>query len=237
MIYIFLIQGVESEKCPSFSKALENDTPTYVPTDFTLADGLAVSQVGYNAFATAKSLIDKMLVVTENWIALAILRLVELEKCVVEGAGAAGLAAILSGQLDEFRGKKVVLLVGGGNIDTTIFGRCLERGLAAEGRLQRFTVTVYDSPSNGIEHLCKILSDIGVCIKDIMQERAFLRDIHFVEVKVVCETRDYEHDQQMRAVLQENYKNVVFKNSSLGPGTTLYKNMRMMVRYDSVSEA
>ncbi|KAL9698718.1 hypothetical protein quinque_002159 [Culex quinquefasciatus] len=70
-------------------------------------------------------------------IALAILRLVELEKCVVEGAGASGLAAILAGHMDEFKGKRVVLLVCGGNIDTTIFGRCLERGLAAEGRLQR----------------------------------------------------------------------------------------------------
>lgn len=99
-----------------------------------------------------------MLVVKEEWIALAILRLVELEKCVVEGAGAAGLAAILAGQLNEFKDKKyrfytlileivsvkirffyiifrVVLLLCGGNIDTTIFGRCLERGLAAEGRL------------------------------------------------------------------------------------------------------
>lgn len=87
-----------------------------------------------------------MIVVKEEWIALAILRLVELEKCVVEGAGAAGLAAILAGQLDEFHGKKVVLLICGGNIDTTTFGRCLERGLAAEGRLMKFTVTVSDRP-------------------------------------------------------------------------------------------
>jgi threonine dehydratase len=72
----------------------------------TLADGLAVSMVGYNAFATVKPLMDKMIVVKEEWIALAILRLVELEKCVVEGAGAAGLAAILSGHMDEFKGKK-----------------------------------------------------------------------------------------------------------------------------------
>lgn len=62
------------------------------------------------------------------------------------GAGAAGLAAIMAGHLDEFKGKKVVLLVCGGNIDTTTFGRCLERGLAAEGRLMKFTVTVSDRP-------------------------------------------------------------------------------------------
>uniref|UniRef100_A0A1B6D453 Serine racemase n=1 Tax=Clastoptera arizonana TaxID=38151 RepID=A0A1B6D453_9HEMI len=100
------IYGVESDKCPSFSKALELGTPTPVPISSTLADGLAVPLVGYNAFATAKDLIDKMIVVKEEWIAIAILRLVELDKCVVEGAGACGLAAILAGLVDELKGKK-----------------------------------------------------------------------------------------------------------------------------------
>ena len=72
----------------------------------TLADGLAVPVVGYNAFATAAPLIDKMLVVQEEWIALAILRLMEEDKCVVEGAGASALAAILAGLVPELRGKK-----------------------------------------------------------------------------------------------------------------------------------
>lgn len=100
------MQGVESEKCPSFTRALENKAPIYTPNKETLADGLAVPQVGYNAFATTVPLLDKMIVVKEEWIALAILRLVELEKCVVEGAGASGLAAILAGHLDEFKGKR-----------------------------------------------------------------------------------------------------------------------------------
>lgn len=99
-------QGVESEKCPSFTRALENKSPVFVANQETLADGLAVPQVGYNAYATTVPLLDKMIVVKEEWIALAILRLVELEKCVVEGAGAAGLAAILAGHLDEFIGKR-----------------------------------------------------------------------------------------------------------------------------------
>lgn len=72
----------------------------------TLADGLAVPIAGFNAFETAKSLIDKMVIVKEEWIAIAILRLLELEKCVVEGAGACGLAAVLAGQLDELKGKR-----------------------------------------------------------------------------------------------------------------------------------
>lgn len=69
----------------------------------------------------------------------------------------------------------------GGNIDTTIFGRCLERGLAAEGRLLRFVVTTSDSPG-GISDLCQLLASVGVSIKDIMHERAWIKDIHSVEV-------------------------------------------------------
>lgn len=203
------IIGVESEKCPSFTKALENGAPIYTPNKETLADGLAVPQVGYNAFATTVPLLDKMIVVKEEWIALAILRLVELEKCVVEGAGASGLAAILAGHMDEFKGKRVVLLVCGGNIDTTIFGRCLERGLAAEGRLQRFTVRVSDGPG-GVSKLCNLLAELGVSIKDIMHDRAFIRDVHSVEVKVICETRDWNHTKQMRSMLQQTYEDVYF---------------------------
>lgn len=99
-------QGVESERCPSFYKARKADRPTYTRIDSTLADGLAVPKVGYNAFATANPLIDKLVVVKEEWIAIAILKLVENEKCIVEGAGATGLAAILAGQLEELKGKR-----------------------------------------------------------------------------------------------------------------------------------
>jgi threonine dehydratase len=176
-----------------------------------LADGLAVPKVGVNAYATIVPLLDKMIVVKEEWIALAILRMVELEKCVVEGAGAAGLGAILAGHLDEYKGKKVVLLVCGGNIDTTAFGRCLERGMAAEGRLIRFSVTVSDRPG-GISDLCKLISSHGVSIKDIYHERAFLKDVYSVEVKVVAEAADWETSQQLKKKLHEMYDHVIFND-------------------------
>ncbi|KAG5672796.1 hypothetical protein PVAND_002889 [Polypedilum vanderplanki] len=205
------IIGVESNKCPSFSKALENGGPIYTKNHATLADGLAVPKVGVNAYATIVPLLDKMIVVKEEWIALAILRMVELEKCVVEGAGAAGLAAILAGHLDEYKGKKVVLLVCGGNIDTTAFGRCLERGMAAEGRLIRFSVTVSDRPG-GISELCKLIYTYGVSIKDIYHERAFLKDVYSVEVKIVAETADWDTSQQLKKRLHEVYDHVVFND-------------------------
>ncbi|BES90687.1 Threonine dehydratase [Nesidiocoris tenuis] len=204
------IIGVESDRCPSFSKALEQGKPTEVPIYSTLADGLAVPLVGYNAFATAAPLIDKMVVVKEEWIAIAILRLVELEKCVVEGAGASGLAAILAGLLDDLKGKRVVIPLCGGNIDTTILGRCLERGLAVDGRLLKFCVTVSDRPG-GIADLCQLVSRTGVSIKDIMHERAWITsDVFSVQVTVVCETMDKEHTNQLKKVLTESYKSVAF---------------------------
>ncbi|KAK7793991.1 hypothetical protein R5R35_003955 [Gryllus longicercus] len=201
--------GVESERCASFTNAVKANKPVYTPIESTLADGLAVPTVGYNAFATAAPLIDKLIVVKEEWIAIAILRLVELEKCVVEGAGASGLAAILAGHLNEMRGKRVVLLLCGGNIDTTILGRCLERGLAADGRLMKFKVTVSDRPG-GIAELCRLMSSIGVSIKDIVHERAWIKsDIFSVEVKVVCETRDMEHALLLKEKLHQNYQHVL----------------------------
>ncbi|KAL1455467.1 hypothetical protein WDU94_009558 [Cyamophila willieti] len=204
------IYGVESDRCASFSTALKNGKPTPVTVQPTLADGLAVPLVGWNAFVTAAPLIDKMVVVGEEWIAMAILRLVEMEKCVVEGAGASGLAAILSGQCDELVGKRVVLPLCGGNIDTTILGRCIERGLAADGRLVKFSVNLSDRPG-GIAELCTILASVGVSIKDIMHERAWVtRDVFSVKVKVMCETRDMDHVKILKDVIHQNYNIVSF---------------------------
>ncbi|XP_050531524.1 L-threonine ammonia-lyase [Daktulosphaira vitifoliae] len=204
------IIGVESDRFPSFSKALEHGKPVPIEGKSTLADGLAVPMVGYNAFVTAAPLVDKMIVVTEEWISIAILRLVESEKCVVEGAGAIGLAAALSGQMEELAGKKVVLLLCGGNIDTSILGRCLDRGLAIDGRLVKFHATLSDRPG-GIAELCRILATIGVCVKDIIHERAWLSDDVFsVRVKVVCETRDLKHAHLLQEVIKKNYTSSIF---------------------------
>lgn len=204
------IIGVESEACPGFSKSLSSGKPIPVPCLSTLADGLAVGLVGCNAVATGKLYIDKTVLVPEEYIALAILRLIELEKCVVEGAGATGLAAILSGQLNELKGKRVVLVLSGGNIDSAILGRCINRGLAAEGRMVKAKVIVSDRPG-GLADLCKLIASIGVNIKEIFNERAWVAsDIFSLEVKVICETRDYEHSIELQELLKKNYKTCFF---------------------------
>ena len=206
--------SVESDKCPSWQAALDAGQPVATPVGPTLADGLAVPTVGYNAFKTARNLVDRHIIISEDKIALAILRLIEMEKAVVEGAGATALAACLCGAVDELKGKKVVIPLCGGNIDTTVLGRCLERGLAADGRLIKFVVRVDDRP-NGVAELTRIIGGHGVSIKDIYHERAWVsREIFNVDIKCVCETRDAQHAATLRAALEKTYPHIDWRSAT-----------------------
>jgi len=187
------IIGVEPERAASFTAAVAAGKPVQVEIKPTLADGLSVPQVGENAFRIARDLVDKTLLVSEHAIALAILRLLELEKAVVEGAGAAPLAACLAGLVPELKGKNVVLPLSGGNIDTPILGRVLERGLASDGRLFRFTANISDRPG-GLARFAGLIAEAGASIIEIAHDRAFSsEDINTVNVHCVVETRDAGH--------------------------------------------
>ncbi|MFO1497374.1 MAG: threonine ammonia-lyase [Verrucomicrobiota bacterium] len=184
------VLGVEPQRVASFTAALQAGRPVPVETKPTLADGLAVPEVGGNAFELAKGLVEKTVLVSERDIALAILRLIELEKAVVEGAGAAPLAACLAGLLPELKGRNVILPLCGGNIDTTILGRVLERGLAHDGRLCRFSATISDRPG-GLARFAGLIAEEGASILEIEHDRAFASDdITTVVVHCTIETRD-----------------------------------------------
>jgi len=193
------IVGVETHRSASYSAARDAGRPTLATVGATLADGLAVPTVGGRAFEIAQRVVDRVVRVDEEPVALAILRLVELEKGVVEGAGATPLAALLAGELNDLRGKKVVLCLCGGNIDPTVLGRVIEHGLAVDGRLARFTAIISDRPG-GLARLTGALADAGASIKQIVHERAFASaDVSTVEVDCVVETRDRTH---LEAVLE-----------------------------------
>ena len=201
------IIGVEPECAASFTAAMQAGQPVRVDVKPTLADGLSVPQVGGNAFEIARGLVDKTVLVGEHEIALAILRLLELEKAVVEGAGAAPLAACLAGLLPELKGKTVVLPLCGGNIDTPILGRVLERGLASDGRLYRFTATISDRPG-GLARFAGLLAETSASIIEIAHDRAFSSDdINTVNVHCIVETHDADHVQIVRERLdQEGFR-------------------------------
>lgn len=196
-------QGVEPALCASFTGALEAGKPVDVPTSPTLADGLAVPRVGDNAFAIARNLVDKVVTVSERAIALSVLRLVEQEKVVVEGGGACSLAALIDDKLPELKGKRVVLPLCGGNIDTPVLGRVIERGLAADGRLVRFVATVSDRPG-GIANFTTLLWNSGASVKDIYHERAWVHaSVSHVAVRCVVETQSYDHALEVKRQLEE----------------------------------
>ena len=196
------IIAVEAKGVASFSAALKNGEPTRITMQPTLADGLAIPQVGSNAFEIAKDLVDRCVLVTEEQIALSILRIVELEKGVVEGAAATPLAACISGQLPELAGKKVVILLCGGNIDPNVLSRVVERGLVADGRLCRFTAVISDRPG-GLADLTAQIASSGASIKQVVHDRAFAgSDVSAVHVLCTVETRNHEHLAEVRERLK-----------------------------------
>jgi len=201
-----MVYGVEPEFCTSYSDALKAGKPVAAKVTPTLADGLAVPVVGPHAFEVARHYVDECVTCSERDIAVAVLRLIENEKMVVEGGGAAGLAALLpGGSLDrpELKDKHVVVPLCGGNIDTTTLGRVIDRGLAADNRLSRFVATVSDRPG-GVAQLTNVLSDVGASIKDIYHERAWLHThVDQVQVKCVVELQGKEHAKRLQAALKE----------------------------------
>lgn len=193
--------GVEPENAPSFAAALEAGEPVRVEMEPTLGDGLAVPSVGPRAFALARTVVDEVVTVSERAIALAILRLLELEMGVVEGAGATPLAALLEGRVEGLAGKKVALILCGGNIDPAVLGRVIDHGLVEDGRLVQFRALISDRPG-GLAKLTATIADCGASVKQIAHERAFTRS-NFASVEVVCtlETRNRAHAKDVLARL------------------------------------
>lgn len=202
------IIGVEPENCASFAAALKAGQPVAAFKDTTLADGLAVPIVGARAFRVGKDVVDRMVQVSEEQIAIAMLRLLENESYVVEGAGAAGLAALLPGgplfNDDKLKGKKVMVPLCGGNVDMTVVGRIIERGLVHDGRLARFSVTVSDRPG-GIADLTRHIAKSGASIKEIHHERAWIKtSMSTVRVIIFVETTGFDHIALLKGQLEGN---------------------------------
>ncbi len=196
--------GVESTATGNFAAALRAGRPVVRPRRPTLADGLATLTVGANAFALARRHVDEVVSVTEDDIALAILRMVEFEKTVVEGAAATPLAAMMSGRLPKLRDKKVVLVVCGGNIDPAILSRVIEKGLVHDGRLTRFTAVISDRPG-GLARLAGVIAASGASIKDITHDRAFSGpDVSAVHAVCTVETRDRNHVRELHRALRRH---------------------------------
>jgi threonine dehydratase len=198
--------GVQAEGIASMQASLAAGRIVTVKGS-TMADGIAVATPGRHTFPIVRKYVDEIVTVTEQEIAQAILVLIESEKTVTEGSGASGVAALLNGKIRRVSGKKVGVVLTGGNIDTTFLAKVLERGLAKEGRLAKLIVTVPDRPAS-IADLAAIAVAENANILDIHQRRTFnLADVRETEVDLVVETRGPEVVKAMiKALAAKGYE-------------------------------
>jgi len=179
--------GVQAAAVAAMQAALQAGERLRVPAGATIADGIAVRRVGQVTFALAARLVDEVVTVGEEELANAVLLLLEIEKTVVEGAGAAPLAALLNRPLG-LANARVALVLSGGNIDVTMLARIIERGLVKDGRLVRLGVILHDRPG-ALARLTTLIAEERVNILQIEHDRAFSRQaIGSTEVELTLET-------------------------------------------------
>ncbi len=186
------IVGVESFAAPSMHSSLLQGKIAETAVKVTLADGIAVKKVGHNTFPIIQELVDEVVLVEEEEIALAIVSLLERSKMLVEGAGAVPLAALMAGKVDAIAGKTVCLL-SGGNIDVKTISIVVERGLLASGRYLKLKVELDDVPGS----LARLTADIATTRANISlithDRRSKSLPIGKTEVLLELETRGFEH--------------------------------------------
>ena len=192
------IIGVESITFPAMAQRLR-DEPVNVGSE-TIAEGLAVRDTGELPLAIARALVNDVLLVEESTIEQAIALLIEIEKTVTEGAGAAGIAALLQ-HGHRFQGKRVGVVLCGGNIDSRILASILMRNLVREGRLIRVRVRIPDV-AGALAKLTKVVGDAGANVVDVEHQRLFgVFSVKATEVELTLETRDREHVEKLLAEL------------------------------------
>lgn len=193
--------GVEAAAYPAMRRSLEAGHAVAVPAAPTIADGIAVRHVGQRTLDLARAHVDTVVTVDEEELANAILLLLEIEKTVAEGAGAAPLAALLNRPLD-LAGARVALVVSGGNIDVTILSRIIQRGLVKDGRLVRLSVVLRDRPG-ALARLAALVAEERANVVSIEHDRAFARQaaVGDTEVELTLETSGREHIERLKGRL------------------------------------
>jgi threonine dehydratase len=196
-----LVFGAETANYPSMHQRL-NNLPVECGGD-TIAEGIAVKDVGAMALDIIRELVEEVMVVKEETIERAVVALIEIEKTVAEGAGAAALAALLD-QPARFAGKRVGLTISGGNIDSRILSSVLMRGLVRDARLVRLRVTVPDI-SGSLAKVAGLIAGAGGNIVEVEHQRMFATaSVKSTEIEFLVETRDRDHTKALVAALEQN---------------------------------
>jgi threonine dehydratase len=191
------IVGVETESYPAVHCALRGQAPVFA---HTIAEGIALKEPGKLTLPIIREKVSDVVLVAESEIEQAIVMLLEAEKTVAEGAGAAPLAALVR-YPERFRGRRVGLVVSGGNIDPLLLSEIITRGLVKAGRLARLRVRVRDLPGS-LASVTACLAAAGANIEEVHHQRAFADlPLQTVEIEFVLQTRGREHIEELIAAL------------------------------------
>ena len=194
------VYGVQAEGAASMYESLKKGEVTVLDKASTIADGIQVKEPGDLTFKYVQQYVDDVVTVSDDEISTAILTLIEKQKMVAEGAGAAPLAAVMFNKL-PVKGKKVVCVVSGGNIDVTILNRVIKRGLITSGRQQTLCIQLDDKPGQ-LLGVSKIIADHGGNVISIHHERASEGEITDCILRIVLETRNYDHVKEISKSLK-----------------------------------
>ncbi|MBQ8687548.1 MAG: threonine ammonia-lyase [Ruminococcus sp.] len=196
------IYGVQANGAPSMVHSVHDNKIEKLQSVSTIADGIAVKEPGQHTFEYCKEYVDEMVTVTDDEISAAILALIERQKLIAEGAGAASVAAVMFNKI-PVQGKKVVCLVSGGNIDVTILSRVIKRGLLMSGRTCTMTIELLDKPGQ-LLNVSRIIAEQGGNVISIHHERANEgSDVNGCFLRMTMETRDYAHIESIRKALTD----------------------------------
>jgi threonine dehydratase len=198
------VYGVQATGAPSMLNSVEHKKIETLPSVSTIADGIAVKEPGVNTFELCSKYVDKIVSVTDDQISAAILALIEKQKMIAEGAGAVSLAAVMFNKIPDIKGKKVVCLISGGNIDVTILSRVISRGLLMSGRQCSLTLELMDKPGQLVA-VSTIIAECGGNVTAVLHERTNEGTaVNGCYLKLQIETRNFDHIKQIKEKLKEN---------------------------------
>lgn len=196
------VYGVQASGAPSMRNSIRDGKIECLDHVSTIADGIAVKEPGEHTFQYVSQYVDEIVTVTDDEISAAILALIERQKLIAEGAGAASVAAAMFNKV-PIQGKKTVCLVSGGNIDVTILSRVIKRGLIKSGRTCQLNIALIDKPGQ-LKGVSQIIADLGGNVISVHHERANEgEDVNGCYLRVELETRNYEHIAQIRKALTD----------------------------------
>ena len=196
------VVGVQTTRLPSMKAAVSEGKPVTLPPAATIADGIAVRRAGDRTLPLVQKYVDEIVTVDEEEIANAVLLLLEREKTMAEGAGAAAIAAMINRKI-EISGKKIAVLVGGGNMDVTLLSRIIQRGLVKDGRLLRLRIHLPDYPG-ALHRLTGILADHRANIVETSYDRTYYGvNLGETAIDITMETRGPEQIAELLSALED----------------------------------